>query len=74
MKRFILSIGILFFSISVFSQAYLACARKEKDWGYIDETGKWAINPQFEHVHGFSEGLAAVQNNGELEIVRKWLQ
>lgn len=30
-------------------------------WGYIDNTGKVVIQPQYDEVHFFSEGLAAVR-------------
>ena len=30
-------------------------------WGYIDESGKFVIKPQFENASQFSEGLAAVE-------------
>ena len=30
-------------------------------WGYIDKTGKIAIQPLFTFAHAFSEGLAVVQ-------------
>ena len=29
-------------------------------WGYIDKTGKYVVNPQFDEVWSFSEGLAGV--------------
>ena len=37
--------------------------------GYINQTGKVVIEPQFAHVHSFSEGLAAaeVSQNGALK-------
>jgi hypothetical protein len=30
-------------------------------WGYIDKTGKYIINPQFDEAMGFNEGLASVR-------------
>jgi hypothetical protein len=30
-------------------------------WGYIDQSGKLVINPQFEEAQSFSEGLAAIK-------------
>jgi len=30
-------------------------------WGYIDTTGNWAIEPQFDYAGDFSEGLTAVE-------------
>jgi hypothetical protein len=35
-----------------------------KKFGYIDHTGKIAIEPRFDLTSGFSEGLAAVQEGG----------
>ena len=33
-------------------------------FGFIDETGSWAIDPEYEKASAFSEGLAAVKKNG----------
>lgn len=33
-------------------------------WGYINDSGKFLINPQFEDAKGFSQGIAAVKLNG----------
>ncbi len=35
-----------------------------KRYGFVDLDGKIAIDPKYEYVHGFSEGLAAVLSNG----------
>ena len=32
----------------------------EGKWGFIDQSGKYAVNPQFDNVTGFKEGLARV--------------
>jgi hypothetical protein len=40
-----------------------------KKWGYVDEQGKVAIEPQFDDARHFSEGLAAVNLGAELEVV-----
>jgi hypothetical protein len=69
MKRISLLISALFLFNILFSQDYLARVRKEKQWGCIHTDGSWAINPQFEHIHDFYEGLAAVQKNGEWGFV-----
>jgi len=61
---------LLLFNL-VFSQDYLARARKVKEWGFIKTDGSWAINPQFEHASDFSEGLAAVRNNGEWGFINQ---
>jgi hypothetical protein len=38
----------------------LSPARVGENWGFIDVTGEWAIQPQYWRVQPFSEGLAAV--------------
>src|SRR5215208_5754955 len=37
--------------------------------GYIDKTGKMAINPQFERAYGFTEGLAPVMLGGRIGYI-----
>jgi hypothetical protein len=47
----------------------LACIEIKNKWGYIDETGKVVITPQFDDSQPFSEGFAAVASKdkaGEL--------
>ncbi len=39
----------------------LAAVLKGGKWGFIDQTGAYAIQPQYEQVLPFSEGLAAVK-------------
>lgn len=34
-------------------------------WGYMDYSGKWIIEPQFEEALGFYEGVAAVRQDGK---------
>ncbi|HWB26541.1 MAG TPA: WG repeat-containing protein [Chitinophagaceae bacterium] len=34
-------------------------------WGYIDKTGKFIINPQFEMAYTFEDGLALVEDSRE---------
>jgi hypothetical protein len=36
----------------------------QSKWGYLDETGNWAIQPQFDLASDFSEDLAAVSIHG----------
>jgi hypothetical protein len=40
-------------------------------WGYIDKTGKFVINPQFDFARDFSEGLAAVKIGGKCGYINK---
>jgi hypothetical protein len=44
--------------------AGLARAASSGKWGYIDTTGKWVIDPQFEGAGNFADGLAPVQVGG----------
>lgn len=43
----------------------LARVMIDKKWGYIDRTGKLAIEPQFEFAERFSHGLAPVKKGGK---------
>lgn len=46
--------------------------KKDKDRsGYIDQSGNIVIQPQFESVDGFSEGLCAVKLNGKYGYINK---
>ena len=46
--------------------AYLADYESpDSKWGFIDKTGKLVISAQFDDVGPFSEGLAAVNQNGK---------
>jgi hypothetical protein len=49
----------------------LSPARSNGKFGFIDTTGKWAIEPQFEAVGNFAEGLAAVRVGGRSGYVDK---
>src|SRR3990170_1437960 len=58
----------------------VSCAEKEKTlfpieqngkWGFIDKTGKYVINPQFDYVFSFSEGLARVRLGGKWGFIDK---
>jgi WG repeat protein len=40
-------------------------------WGYMDRTGKTVIEPQFNYVSRFSEGLAAVEVKDQWEYIDK---
>lgn len=40
-----------------------APVKKGKQWGFIDTSGKWVIQPQYQNAWQFSEGLALVQMN-----------
>jgi len=40
-------------------------------WGYIDTTGKWFIEPQFDDAGDFSEGLAVVRIGYQYRYINK---
>lgn len=42
-----------------------------KTYGFMDANGKVVIEPQFEYVHNFSEGLAAVSINSKWGFIDK---
>jgi hypothetical protein len=39
----------------------LIAVEKNDKWGYIDHTGTYVINPQFQEAYAFSDGLALVR-------------
>jgi hypothetical protein len=40
-------------------------------WGFIDKTGKIAVQPQYDSVFNYQNGYAAVKRNGKLGFVNK---
>ena len=42
---------------------------KEK-WGLIDENGKWVIEPTFEYISEFREGIACITKNGRAGFMK----
>ena len=44
-----------------FPKVWLRSRGKNDKYGFIDKTGKFVIQPQFDRVGDFSEGLAAVK-------------
>jgi predicted helicase len=58
------SIDFYFYRTMTFSDGLAAVqvsGKKENKWGYIDKSGKMAIEPQFAEAKGFSDGLAGVR-------------
>jgi hypothetical protein len=49
----------------------LAAVELEGKWGYIDPTGKYVINPQFDRAEYFSERLARVEFGSKAGFVDK---
>lgn len=49
-------------TVQVSDDASLAAvATGDRGWGFIDQSGAWAIAPQYRQAYGFSDGLAPVQ-------------
>ncbi|HEF3474383.1 TPA: WG repeat-containing protein, partial [Campylobacter coli] len=40
-------------------------------WGFIDKNGEFVIEPKFDGVGNFSEGLARVELNGKYGFIDK---
>lgn len=40
-------------------------------WGYVDRSGKLSIAAQYQDAYAFSEGLAAVQKDGNWGFIDK---
>src|SRR6218665_1119163 len=53
------------------SETLLAPVKIDGKWGYIDKSGKIAINPQFDFAWEFQEGLAVIQF-GDKNGFDKW--
>jgi hypothetical protein len=56
--------GIKLKNIGDFSEGYAAALLNGK-WGYIDRTGTWAVEPQFERAGNFKDGVAKVTLAGK---------
>ncbi|MCF8223355.1 MAG: WG repeat-containing protein [Bacteroidales bacterium] len=49
----------------VLSQNWLSIASRKGKTGFIDETGRWIINPAYKEAKGFHNGLAAVKSENK---------
>jgi hypothetical protein len=58
-----------------FSQGLFPASLDGKKWGYIDKTGKWAIEPQYAGARGFSEGFAGASDGrwGYIDQTGTWV-
>lgn len=54
-----------------YSEGLAAIKDSTYGWGYIDEEGKIAIEPQFQEVRDFSNGYACVKRNGNQMFIDK---
>lgn len=70
MKKYFCSLLILFFSSSqIRSQQFLAAAKKDSLWGFIDETGKTVIDFQYNFAYNFSCGRALVKKHSQWKYI-----
>lgn len=52
------------------SEGLLAAQKTSDDkWGFLNNKGKFAIMPTYEHVFSFAHGLAAVKTNGKWGMI-----
>ena len=56
-----MTVAASFDGIGWFGQEGLAAAERRGKWGFIDRTGRFVIEPQFDYVYNFACGLAHVQ-------------
>lgn len=47
----------------VFGEGDLVSAKSGDKWGFIDKTGRFVINPEYDSVESFVEGLARVEKD-----------
>lgn len=46
--------------------------KKDGLYGYIDKSGKWVIEPQYELADSFRNGQALVRLNGKIGLIDRW--
>lgn len=49
----------------------LAACNVDGIWGYIDQNGRWVIEPEYEHARNFKDGLACVKKDGFYGYINK---
>lgn len=65
----------IFDLIDAFSPNGLAAAEKDRQWGYINFSGQWVIEPQFTNAAGFAaNGLAAAEQGGRWGYINELAQ
>ena len=76
-KQILPQILLLVFLLSAFGassqseEILLAPVKIEGKWGYINKTGKTAIEPQFDNAGGFQEGLAQIRMGDKCGFIDK---
>lgn len=55
-------LDVLRFEVNQMQQKLIP-ATYESKWGFIDTTGSWKLEPQFDFCEPYSEGMALIENN-----------
>ena len=63
MRRLYVSFLALFLTVFSISAQELAVVREDGKVGYIDKSGAYVIEPQYEKAKSFSDGRAAVEQD-----------
>lgn len=64
MKKLYIFVMLVLTSINCFAQERtLISVKINNKWGFIDQNGMFAIEPQYDEVSEFNYGLAAVKRN-----------
>src|SRR5688572_12382265 len=73
MRIFIFTIflSIILFSCGGEPGTYRAAVKIHDQYGYIDETGDFVIDPQFDEAWVFIHGSAVVKTDGEYGLIDK---
>ena len=62
-----------FYDAYSFSEGLAAVCEDEDDeeWGFINKSGEYVIEPQFDGVESFSDGMALIYDDGEYGYINK---
>ena len=61
---FLLTCAFVYTSCDTSDYSLIPASNDGERWGYINTKGSYAINPQFENVEFFSDGLAKIKSGG----------
>lgn len=68
---FTCAIAVLLSSCSHEPGKYRATAKQHGQWGFIDETGEFVIDPEFDIAWSFIRGTAVVKEDGKYGLIDK---
>jgi len=61
---------------NVSAQTILAGVKSNDKWGFINQSGEWVIQPQFDNVESFAEGFAGAKTGkdwGYIDQTGTWV-